>query len=688
MPLISPFPKLFARKGALALALGCALLAPGNATAGSNFTIGFSDMPAEVDLAVRLYNANTTKTYLDLTYTITGSGVGSYVKSYNAILLWDRAASGTGPAPFSIPANDPVFPHKEPTSVRYDASQNRFYFSFWDSYFGEYWKLDPFLAEVRQDYFARLAALSNSTLGSDQLIAWSRKSQAADALKANAKYDGSRISLDFPFGGLIPALPFDGSRDDVSIGQPRAFATVSYGPNSKYFAKVFCFPGKGNTDYLNKPVFVVDAFDPLNKRDAWGIYSNRRYQNLLSTDAGSPRGQDMEYDMFFMDFSQGGGDILINASLALKFLEWLQENARTKVIVGGPSMGGIVVRTALLYSMPSNNIANGAGVPGKDLGRKIKGYLSIDSPHLGASISPDVQEAVYDLSNHPDVNWAADFFGQANSAKENWGQLASPAAHQMLYGHYYEAWTEVWNAPMAIVGIGGVTEHAEERIPDSHDGFYGFLASMGGFRKDMASASIAYSNLFQPHKTMLRSKAHRTGYISAEGIAIRNFGVGLNAMDAHELAPGSVGDWYFKLRTNQNNKNVYPYRSSVYSQTWFNTFENFEGMEVFKGTFIPFYSALNLEGFDVYNPPTQSEASLAAYSKFDFTYFMQNESNDYYGFLGRTDGRTGPSIDMMRYEHIIFDGQLMGKIKDALQAIETLSRRKSGIAPALTLLLD
>jgi hypothetical protein len=109
---------------------------------------------------------------------------------------------------------------------------------------------------------------------------------------------------------------------------------------------------------------VGDAFDPFNKRDAFqiygspksdGTYAQPEYQRLLSTTGNSPRAKG--YDIIFVDFSQGGGDILINASLLLKLTEWLHSATNANIMVGGPSMSGIVSRLALLYSKPGNNVA-------------------------------------------------------------------------------------------------------------------------------------------------------------------------------------------------------------------------------------------------------------------------------------------------------------------------------------------
>ena len=188
---------------------------------------------------------------------------------------------------------------------------------------------------------------------------------------------------------ILPAFPLYEEISSSVEGniQPRAFGKIYYKQNVDYFAKIYWFPAASNQSGLfKKPIVASDAFDPYNERSAMDIYKDESTKKLLSTDSKSPRGYG--YDMFFLDFSQGGGDILINAGIETKFLEWLQTKTNERIILTGPSMSGLVGRVSLLFCMPQNNAL------GKNLAKNIKGYFSVDTPHQGASIPFQMQSTV------------------------------------------------------------------------------------------------------------------------------------------------------------------------------------------------------------------------------------------------------------------------------------------------------
>jgi hypothetical protein len=234
------------------------------------------------------------------------------------------------------------------------------------------------------------AALNNSVIAywkppkAATTYTWNSKTQVTNSINTFAKYNPSKFAVSQLYPNRLRAFPSNNGSDDARPEYfARAFARVDYLPDGvhregNYFATVYCFPGKGDANDFNRPLVVSDAFDAFNERSGTDIYRGVRFQQLV-TGATSPR--EKGYDVFFLDFAQGGGDILVNASLTLSFLQWLQGQTSAKIIVGGPSMGGIITRTALLYGKPGNNtLSNTNLVP------NVKGYLSIDSPHQGASI--------------------------------------------------------------------------------------------------------------------------------------------------------------------------------------------------------------------------------------------------------------------------------------------------------------
>jgi hypothetical protein len=503
---------------------------------------------------------------------------------------------------------------------------------------------------------------------------WSSVSEASTALSALPKYDPAKEAVTNAYEKFYPAFPWDGSTENRSGGlgsTPRPIIRVNYtGPTGtlagngapKYAATVYCFPGQGDANLFNRPVIVSDAFDPSNGRSAWKVYSDGKTGKLLSPN--DPNGlRAYGYDVFFVDFSQGGGNLLINASLFLKVVEWMHIRTMSPMLVGGPSMGGIVSRLAMLYSIPENNLANGAGAVGKDLATRVKGFLSIDAPNQGANIAPSMQKAIYDASQSSAVNLIADFMGENNTASDEWQELSVPAAHQMLYSHYYSS----TGAPSG----------------QAHNGFYAYLSSLGsgkalgdsrGYRKDIPKVSIAYSNFRRPLPGKDAFTQFTAGNLDVNkgpvSVFLRHFSAGGSATDAaaewHEMEPGSTGDWYFSPFDGKSQKYVYP-----------SSFSN----ETYCGTFMPIRSALDLGGgFDPLNPVTTDETEMAAYTPFDAVYYMRDSYNGYADMHvpSRPRSYTG---DEMRYEHVIFDDQLMTKLISGVRYLEDFQEKKVVTVP-------
>jgi hypothetical protein len=538
---------------------------------------------------------------------------------------------------------------------------------------------DPALAASLADAQAKWKARNTAKPASFEK--WERPAAVSGAIAKFQQYDRSLFTISNVNSKYYTAFPFaDASMaSETSIlSTPRAMFKITYNQDPRYFAYVFCFQGAKDGDPYNNPLIVGDAFDPLSKRDAWKIYSNLQYWNLLRLDKASPR--NLGKDIFFLDFSQGGGNIHINAMLEVKLLEHIsaQPTSSSNIVVGGPSMSGILARLALLYTMPANNVT------GEDLGTKVSGYLSIDSPHQGASITPTLQKGVSDYASSANVNAWAEFFGETNSTIEQWEVLNVPASHQMLYAHFYRAY-ETCNSPPTTCAILGGTLTPAGSNTLGHDYFYDFLRTAGDYRKGITSVSIAYSNFFKPHRFINRQTGMWTGNISSGVSTAKEFGI-KDSWDLHELAPGSTGDWYWRNRTNTQSPSVYPYASSNSagsSHTMF--FERHSAFETFKGTFVPIYSSLDLRGYDAYQYNGETEEQLAKYTPFDMVYFMKNPKNEYPAYFSH--GNTGGvAEEFMRYEHIVFDGQLMASINGGLTLIGNKPGQKA-VPAVLSVLL-
>ena len=211
-----------------------------------------------------------------------------------------------------------------------------------------------------------------------------------------------------------------------------------------------------NNCKLQKPVIIIDGFDPGDKRkiyqgsagwireskslyelmvyDPDNVSNNNNNKNFID-DILLPQG----FDVTLVNFPNGADYVERNAMALVALLkrenEKLRMNGSTEQItLVGPSMGGLVSRYALAY-MEKNNIPH-----------NVKLWVSFDSPHLGANIPIAAQENIYFFGH----------FGQKDQAKLKFHEnFASPAARQMLieqmdFAHLeYNWWVNpnLWQAP-------------------------------------------------------------------------------------------------------------------------------------------------------------------------------------------------------------------------------------------------
>lgn len=348
----------------------------------------------------------------------------------------------------------------------------------------------------------------------------------------------------------------------------------------------------------------------------------------------SPR--EAGYDIFFLDFSQGGGDIRKNAKLLTKVMETLEANSSSKYVVAGISMSGIVARLALLYSLPQNNTYN------SKILTNAKGFFTVDSPLQGASIG-DLQSMVWSVMG----DTLAQIVGSA--PVDQYAQLSVPAAHQMLYGHHYyreNSEDESYTSYM--------------KQSDAQANFYNMLKEMGDYRSDLPFATIATSNFHKPHPELDMTVRNEVQKIDRWVLRRSIYAGGQYPYQKYELYPGSCGNFYYDL--------VNFGRGTSSPQ------ENATSGEKFKGTFIPIHSSLDLRGFEVLNPSLdRSENNLARYSPADRCFYFQNQYNEYRGDY---------SVDGMRFSHIYFNYMTMQKIQAALQFIESQAQIIASAAPA------
>ncbi len=460
----------------------------------------------------------------------------------------------------------------------------------------------------------------------------------------NYSYSDFRFEYFYDIFGdpMLPAFPFDSESGDDRSSQSfsRVFLRVTYIPDPKYKANVILFPGLGDDDYFNNLIIVGDAFDPNSSRDADKLLTDPQYRQLIDTEYGnSPRNKG--YDLMFVDFGQGGGNIVINAMIELALTEWVEKQTSSKYIVGGPSMSGIVGRLALLLGN-KNKITKNA-----------KGYISIDSPHQGASISTSLQKLIGRMSFSC---YVPDNLGPKN----NWYDLHTPASFQMMYS--------MARKPGGTKGTCSTADMLDKMVTSevAHDNFYNYLEELGDYRFDIPNVAIAYSDLRKPHGSSY--------YDSYEVVSVFEWsaqaGGPIGTANWHEFMPGSTGSWYYSSWKGKKGNGLFE-------------LANPDG-EVFKGTFIPVYSALDVsvagknpyEAISLFdNDPWEllmnnDPEEVARHSPFDKVMWMDK------GPMKNKDG-----VEADRFEHIVFDEQLMDKIYEGLLYIE--NKPKVNIVPTI-----
>jgi hypothetical protein len=215
----------------------------------------------------------------------------------------------------------------------------------------------------------------------------------------------------------------DIASDESFQGYDENTASKGYGRAEIFYATNTC------DGVLRKPIIVVDGFDPLDSRSTRNIYDlvNQKITNQNTAPGFADDMGSKGYDIIVLDFPGRGADYIErNARVLMKLIEQVNtlKVGNEKIVLIGPSMGGLISRYALAYMEQHNNP------------HQVRLYVSFDAPHLGANIPLGDQRF---LSYFSDVN---------PKAKENLDkQINSVAAKQMLVNHYQAVSSTLAGAP-------------------------------------------------------------------------------------------------------------------------------------------------------------------------------------------------------------------------------------------------
>ncbi|WP_333695343.1 T9SS type A sorting domain-containing protein [Flavobacterium sp.] len=224
--------------------------------------------------------------------------------------------------------------------------------------------------------------------------------------------------------------PKNSFRETHAIQATTITSTIPYqgfGENQAYFGQGEYEIFLDNVDQvLDKPLFVVDGFDPGDTRNTTAIYSLLNFGNTGENLADLVRNEG--FDIVVVNFPiyspqtgitiDGGADFIQrNAFVLVEIINQinsLKVGSQPNVVIG-PSMGGLISRYALRY-MEQNNLVHDTRL-----------YISFDSPHLGANVPIGFQHLFNYLAFGP--------VGDVALQEVVNGLLRSPAAKQMLVDH-------------------------------------------------------------------------------------------------------------------------------------------------------------------------------------------------------------------------------------------------------------
>jgi hypothetical protein len=173
---------------------------------------------------------------------------------------------------------------------------------------------------------------------------------------------------------------------------------------------------------LNKPIIVLDGFDPGDNRDIGGLYNSLNFDGDNLGDILRDEGFDIvilnapQYNTNGKDIDGGADYIQRNAFVLIELINLInaQKVGSEELVIFGPSMGGLIARYALSY-MEQNS-----------LDAETRLYISFDSPHQGANIPITLQYL---------INYLAESVGDPDAQAIVELVLNSPAAKEMLIDH-------------------------------------------------------------------------------------------------------------------------------------------------------------------------------------------------------------------------------------------------------------
>jgi len=276
------------------------------------------------------------------------------------------------------------------------------------------------------------------------------------------------------------------SNADLFTNYNRVITTFnsSITPDLLPYGEAVSYPGTGEYEtylsadnILDKPIFLVDGFDPGDGRDITGLYELLNFDDNGSTSNLGDLVREEGFDVIILNFPiytrtedtaviDGGVDFIErNAMLLVELINMInaQKVGTAENVIIGPSMGGLISRYALNFMEDQN------------MNHETRLWISFDAPHLGANVPIGFQHQFNFLAFGLDDFW---ILGDQNVEELHPiidGMLRSSAARQMLTDQFEPH----------ITDSDGVTFNSSLALPRAHpfkaifDGRMNSLTSFG-----------------------------------------------------------------------------------------------------------------------------------------------------------------------------------------------------------------
>ncbi len=288
-----------------------------------------------------------------------------------------------------------------------------------------------------------------------------RKVNINEEIKVNYSTAGKKeINADIVFlDGTIKKRTFlldvrYSLKDFITLFKSTATSfTASITPDLAVYGESVSYPGQGEYEIflstepnaiLDKPIIIIDGFDPTDSRPIGGNgVVNGIYELLNFDDNGSPSNladlvRAEGFDVVILNFPEytraadgkiidGGTDFIErNAMLLVDLITTInnQKIGTNKNVIIGPSMGGLISRYALNY------------MENQSLNHDTRLWLSFDSPHNGANVPIGFQHLFNYLAYGLDLGGLGGNVSIVELQPVVDDLLKSAAARQMLTDHF------------------------------------------------------------------------------------------------------------------------------------------------------------------------------------------------------------------------------------------------------------